>query len=440
MEKTIDDFLNEEVKEHSIAVIKERALPCVIDGLKPSQRKILFTARKVAISYMKTSSLAGYVSPIGGYDKGDASLGPTITHLIQSFPGANNIPFLEGSGTFGSRFIPDGAAAPRYTKTKIHSNFKLHFMDGDLLEYDVVDNETFEPKYFLPILPTILLNPILGIATGWKCEFQPYEPYDIRKYIERILKGKKRTLATLVPHFKGFKGSVLCVVVDGKNEFFTRGIINRTEKKNLLITEIPLGISREKYLEHLNSMIDKGKIKDYTDKCNKEGFKFEIALSKDQNERYGDDFHLMVVDFKLSKRLLQHLNCITEDNKLKVFETPEEIIEYFVKFRLKLLTKRKKKIIQESKDRIEYLIQKIKFILYMSHGIDFSSIKNKKDLEERLLHFSHAAKLVELPLHSLNREEINKCKSEIKELEERIEYYKTVTETELYLKDLKQLK
>lgn len=437
IEKTVAEFLDDEVKKFSIHVLKERALPNVIDGFKPSQRKIIFTTQRVATSFMKTSSLSGYVSPIGGYDKGDGSIPPTIVKMVQDYVGANNVPFLEGDGSFGGRFIPDGASAPRYTKTRLHKSFNQIFKDKEILKYTEVEGETHEPDYFLPIIPTLLLNGISGIAVGFACEFQPYNIKDIKKNIQSYLKGIKMVL--MKPYFKGFKGTV--VLEDEK--FVMYGVVENINTTKFRISEIPTGndYSREKYINKLNKLIDKGLIKDFTDGCNKNGFDFEIICSREQTAKLNQmDSIDRLKFFKLRKVLNENLNAISENNELLIFKDVNEIIKYFVDFRLKTLTERKSFKIKSLTEELSITSAKIKFIMAVWHGdINLEGFGSKKAIIDFLKsegHKQHTEILVDIPIYKLTSEESEELIIKSVDIHHEIKYYKSITENELFEKDL----
>jgi len=432
----VEDFLNTEIREFSIHVIKERALPCVIDGMKPSGRKVVFTASKVAKKWMKTSALAGYCSPIGGYMRGDASLPDIIVKQTQQFPGANNYPYLEGDGAFGSRFVPNGAAAARYTKSRIGSNFEKLFIDNDILKYEEQDNEYYEPNYYLPTIPTILLNKISGIAVGFACEFHPRNPLDIIENCRLKIKNKK--LKPMKPFYDGFKGTVFREedkwVMYGKCEL---------SNKDITVTEIPIDISREKYVEFLNKIEDRGLISSYEDHCDSEGFKFVLSVNRAQAKTFkGMSEDVLMKKLNLRKNINENLNCISEGNNLLEFDSTEQIVDYFVDFRLKTITERKIFMIKKHSDLNDILFNKIKFIqMVLDKKIQFTT-KTKQELRDRIegKKLKYIDKLIQIPVYNLTNEYKEKLEEEVDENNKIIEYYKTTSEQKLFQTDLTELR
>jgi len=431
----IEEYLDKEVKDFSIEVIKSRALPSVIDGFKPSARKVIFTADQVIRSLpKKTAGFVGEVMSKGNYDKGDGSLPGIITGLVQDFAGARNVPFLEGVGEFGSRKVPDGDSAPRYTKVKLHKNFDRYFRDKELQIYTKQDNAYFDPDYFLPILPILLLNPIpKSPAVGFSCEFQPYNEKDIIKNIELHLDGKP--MKTMKPYFKGHKGKVY----KQDDRWIQEGIITRTGIK-IKITELPVKISREKYIAHLEKLVDIGLIRDYIEKSG-DHFEFVVSISREQSRIFDKekDKNLLKI-FGLQIFLNENMNAISEQDTLLEFDDPNEIIEYFVKHRLSILTKRKKFMIQKFKNNNLKIRDKLIFIDgVISSKISLRNLKSKADLNSRIKNtqINDPENVIGIPAYNLTFDEINRLKDEAKENKIRIAYYKKVTEKELFLEDLK---
>ena len=167
-EKTISDFLANEYKEFAMYVVEGRAIPSVIDGFKPSQRKIIHVANQIwktgGEKTLKVFQLSGKVASDCFYHHGDASLSNAIITMAQKFK--NNASLLEEDGQFGSLRSPQ-AGAPRYIGTKLSDNFRLIYKDFELLEHKEEEGESIEPKFFLPIVPTVLLNGSSGIAVGF---------------------------------------------------------------------------------------------------------------------------------------------------------------------------------------------------------------------------------------------------------------------------------
>jgi DNA gyrase/topoisomerase IV subunit A len=167
-EKTITQFLADEYKEFAMYTIENRAIPSLVDGFKPVQRKIIHISNQLWKSgnekTKKVFQLAGVVADQAYYHHGNASLENAIITMAQRFK--NNAPLLEEDGQFGSLRSPQ-AGAPRYIGTKLSDNFSLLYKDFELLEYKEEEGELIEPKYFLPIIPTVLLNGSSGIAVGF---------------------------------------------------------------------------------------------------------------------------------------------------------------------------------------------------------------------------------------------------------------------------------
>jgi len=223
-ELTCASFINYEVIKHSVSNVREK-IPSIMDGFKDAQRKLVYgcyekwkgkvgstTAKKI-----KTANLAGYTSDVSCYHHGEKSMQGTINHMAQTHPGTNNINLLFPHGDHGSR-LQNGkdASAPRYSEIKPTWVWPYLFIDEDkpLLQQKFEEGEWIEPKWYLPILPLILINGSKAIGTGFASLIPTYHPIQIAQaYIER-LNGKK--FEPLVPYFEGFRGSV--TVVDKKKK------------------------------------------------------------------------------------------------------------------------------------------------------------------------------------------------------------------------------
>ena len=427
-EREIDDFLDTEIKEYSIHVIKERAIPNIVDGLKPSGRKILFTANKVAKNYVKTFALAGSVISVGGYSKGDGSLPGAIATMTQDFVGACNVPWMNGSGGWGSRFNKD-PASPRYTSSKISPNFEKYFTDTDLLTYSKEDGSLFQPDHYLPIVPTILLNGVEGIAVGFACEYQPYNLKDIIKNVNLVLNNKKQK--EILPYFEGFKGIV--EKIDGT---IVQSGTFEMKRKLVTITELPSSYSSDFYNSVLIKLVESKKIQDFKDLTDKTGYCFEVTLNQQTTPEKVKKM------LKLSVNLNENLNAISEDNEsLLQFNNVNEIIEYFVKHRLGVMSMRKKYRINYSNQKIKELNNKYAFIdSVIKKQIPDTVFKKRSNLVDYLVSKGYETTLADLTFGVFNKEMLLKIKDLIKEHEEIIKFFTQTDEKSLFISDLSNLK
>jgi DNA topoisomerase-2 len=208
-----EEFINRELI-HFSKYDCERSIPNMVDGLKTSQRKILYSAFKRKLTTeIKVAQFSGYVSEHSNYHHGEASLNGAIVGMAQNFVGSNNINLLSPNGQFGTRMLGgDDSASERYIFTRLHSLTRAIFPEADdaVLQYLNDDGTMVEPEYYVPIIPFCLVNGIKGIGTGFSCSVEPYNPLDIIGYLERKLEGHSSNETTMdwTPYYEGFKGSV----------------------------------------------------------------------------------------------------------------------------------------------------------------------------------------------------------------------------------------
>ena len=211
--RSYETFVNEELVDFSLSDLR-RSLPSAVDGLKPSQRKVLFSCFSKGLlpsaPEMKVAQLAGYCSERTAYHHGEASLHATITHLAQNFVGANNVPLLEPCGQFGTRATGgDDAASARYIFTRLSPITPLLYppADGPILDYLIEDGQQVEPRHYIPVLPTILLNGSTGIGTGWSTQCWGYHPMQVLENVYSYADGA--SMSTMIPWIAGFRGDIV---------------------------------------------------------------------------------------------------------------------------------------------------------------------------------------------------------------------------------------
>ena len=258
---TYTDFINDELIHYSIAA-NLRSIPHVMDGLKPSQRKILWVGRKRGLTKeIKVSQLAGSVSEIAAYHHGEVSLTEAIIGMAQNFVGANNINLLSPNGQFGTRLEggKDSAAA-RYIFTALSpiQSTLISTADDPGLTWLEDDGQSIEPDYYMPILPLLLINGADGIGTGYSSKVLPYSPRDLSAAIRQRLIGAVTDLTetALSPWFDGFTGPVI-MSADGR-KITTEGLFQFFDDEGcrVRITELPVGVWTKKYKALLEKMLE----------------------------------------------------------------------------------------------------------------------------------------------------------------------------------------
>ena len=425
----VTELIDGQYKDYSKYVLYSRAIPHMIDGLKPSQRKILYTALKTAnTSRIKTASLSGNTISQANYHHGDASLNDAITKMVQLH--SNNIPLLEGEGSFGSRLVPD-AAAPRYTYVKMSQNFEKYFADTMVADKSI-DPEDPEPAFYLPIIPWVLVNGVKGIAVGFATDIQPRNPKEIAKLCQAYLKGKNIDKETLLPYYPEFEGKIY----EELDSVYCEGNFTLTGQTKLEITEVPVGFTRESYVQVLDKLEETGKIVSYTDKCDKTGFKFDVTLKRGKKMKD----HQIVRLFKLKKKINENITVIDHEGKLKVYDSPIDIIKEFCDYRLGKYEERYEYLIEEGISALDIIKAKVKFIELIIQGtLDFKN-KNRKTIKKEL---STTFKpdiieiLIKMPIYSLCQDEMSKYINEGTALYKQIENWRIIDTTKEFIKELK---
>lgn len=428
-------FFDNDFKQFSV-YDTYRSIPNIVDGFKPSMRKVIhgMVKRGENAGEIKVAQAGAYVASVTDYHHGEASLESTIVGLAQDYPGSNNMNLLVPEGQFGSRLTPD-AASSRYIFTYLSNNFRKLFKKDDdiILEYLDSDGMSIEPKYFFPILPTVLVNGTKGMGTGFATNIMSYNPEDLRKNILSILKAKKPK--EILPWYRGFNGTITKengqTTIEGKYE-----IINTTTIK---ITELPIGTYVDKYNEHLIGLVDKGIIKDYDDNSTADAFEFIIRVPRTTTGLTHD--RIMTL-FKLISRDTENLTLWNQDGRIQVYESVQDIIDNFVIFRLEKYEERRTKKISILESDLAWLNEKLRFVLFYLDNHDKFAKKSKHDLVAMLEKekFNDIDRLLSQRIWSLTKDEIDKLKNEIKDVKALIKELKGTTNVEMYIKELEELK
>ena len=440
-QKTITQFLSQEYKEFALYSIEGRAIPSVIDGFKPTQRKVIHVASDVwktgGEKAIKVFQLSGKVASDAFYHHGDMSLSNAIINLAQKFK--NNAPLLEEDGQFGSLRSPQ-AGAPRYIGTKLSPYFKLIYKDFDLLKYKEEEGEEIEPHLFLPIIPTVLINGGSGIAVGFASNILNRDVKEIIEACQKLLLGKNIT--TIKPHLNGFLGDYIQDVENPK-KWFIRGKFQRVNTSTVKIIELPPSLTYEKYEEILDKLVDNKDIVSYDDNC-KDNIDYSIKFTRSDLEKLDDE--KLVKLLKLEESETENFTTLDENGKLKIFERVDDIIRYFVQFRLGYYQKRKDFMLNKIGHDLRVLGNRGKFIKLILEGKIVVNNKLKEEIIKQIETFSldkidgDYDYLLRMPIYSLTKEMFEKLKEDFKIKKEEIEKLKLVDPKDMYLDDLSELK
>lgn len=358
-ELSISEFLNTYYLKYAIDVVENRAIPSVIDGFKPTARKIIFVANNKIWKTgkekpLKVFQLSGYVAALSGYHHGDSSLNSAIIGLAQDFK--NSMPLFDGIGQFGSLRAPS-PGAPRYISVKLNNAFKLLYKDFELLNYKEEEGLEIEPEYFLPIIPTVLLNGSSGIAVGFASNIFNRNPLHLINECLNYLQDKP--VNNLVPWIKGFTGKYEKDEND-PNRWIIKGKIDIVNKSTVSVTELPPNITIESYDDILNKLIDKKVIVSYEDN-NKDDINYEIKFRREDLEALVNTGDILS-KLKILTSDKENLTVLDEFGKVKVFNSDIDIIKYFVDFRLNFYQKRKDYLLTKLSNEITLLKNKVRFI------------------------------------------------------------------------------
>lgn len=408
---------------------------CGIDGLKLSQRKIVWAGFKRCYNdWLKTDTMCAQTQIDTNYIHGATNLEVVIDGMTAAYVGSNNYPLLIGnSGGFGCRISPRPSAG-RYTRVKMSSVSKALFdgNDNQILEKQFFEGQYIEPKYLLPIFPVMFLNGAEGLSTGFSQKIYPRNPDEVIEYVKKRLNGTENPRLALLPWFRGHLGKVAVNKETGTTESF--GVVTKNNMNSYTISELPIGVDYQKYVEQLDKFCESDLIQDYSDKCDPKTDKilFEIKTSRDFTRKHEDERSLYE-ELKLIKSLPETLCCIDENNRVREFESVEEILNAFIDLRLKYYGKHKEYFLKTIKTDVEKLVSKYLFVQGIVKKTIVVANKKKAEIEAQLEKNDKIIKvdgtydfLLSMPIHSLTTEKLEELK---KQIDEKKELFKTTKET-----------
>lgn len=401
----LQDLVKEEYRTYQIYTLMDRAIPYLQDGLKPSQRRILFTLWKNSNKgLVKVSSLTGLVLTL--HPHGPASVEQSIVNLAQDYTFSNNYPLIDKKGYFGERMETQAAAA-RYIECKLGKVAEILLFD-DMNQVQMVpnyDEKVMEPVGLLPKLPIMLLNGAEGIGTGFSSVIPSFNHEEIIKsMISFVETGKVKKIK---PFFRYYTDKV---EMDEKGRIITRMAFKQVGEK-IYIVEVPRGYDAQKIYRHLNKHMDSDFLKDYIDSSVDNVINIELIFKRGQTPSLEEVEGIMGT----VSSIVPNYTLITEKG-VKVFHSAEEIVEVFTGQRLLVTKKRYEMLIKDYEDRLTKNNEIIRFIREKHYGIAEKKA-NRKDYIDYLTKekFTYAEYLADMAIYRMTKEEVEKRLLLIKE-------------------------
>jgi len=434
-----------------------RSIPRLMDGLKESMRKILwgmYTYKtwgscgryengraRIGKSDIKTNNagsikvgtLASHVQESTAYKHGEQCLAQTIINMAFDFVGSNNIEYFYQDGLFGTRNdIGEDAGSPRYIFCRPSSilPYIYRFEDFPLMEFEVDEGEDQEPVSFYPIIPMILVNGSNGIGSAYSTTIPKFNPLDLTNWIKNRLNGMEHQLEP-IPWYKGFTGTITGkeakikgdeeVEVEVENEKGETEIVSMTVGSGIRykitgsysyvgsdihVTELPIGVSMNRYDSFLMSLIQKKKLYDKHTHC----------TSNDVH------FKLMGYTGEVSHKALRLVKTISTSNMIvldekdipKRYKKVTDILNDFYVKRLQVYAARKQYLIDEEMKIIPELQEKIRFITDVVDGNIIIFRRSKVDIVRQLEERKFEKDIFKsVSLEGCTEEDINKLKDKL---------------------------
>lgn len=424
-----------------------RSIPNIMDGLKPSQRKIMYSAFKKNITTdIKVAQFSGYIAEQTAYHHGEISLVNTTINMAQNFVGSNNINLLTPNGQFGTR-IQGGkdASSARYIFTKLEEITRHIFNkhDDNILTYLDDDGFIIEPNYYVPIIPMILINGSEGIGSGYSTFIPQHNPTEVVQNLINKLNGKEFKM--LFPWYNKFKGTI---IKDKKNVYISKGVF--TKNNNILhITELPIGTWTESYKSFADEiLLNLDYIKSIRNNCTDETIDFKVKF---KNKTVLENMSNSEIEkvFNLTKNIAStNMYLFDSNNKLKKYNSIIDILEEFYDIRLKYYDLRKKFLLSKLEGDISILESKMKFInLVITKKIDIFNKPKDKVIsiirENKLMPLKDEPEydfLIKMSFYSLTKEKIDELKKILDSKNKEYNTLKNKTAKRMWLDDLESLK
>ena len=400
----ITDELFQSFLDYSMSVITDRSLPDVRSGLKPIHTKILYAANELGLksekSFRKTAKLVGLV--IGDYSPhGDEATYQAIVKLVQDF--YLRYPLMQGEGAWGSQ-DGDEAAAYRYTLCKLskYGELMLEGIKNDAVDFKpTFSNEGIEPTVLPALFPALICNGSSGIATGIAQKFAPHNLTEVCDAIIAYLNDPEITIKGLMNYIKGPDFPTGCKVINkssleefyeyGKGSIKIQGTYHfeiKGKYSEIIFTEIPFGVSKEKVTEKIATLCSKGELANivdvHDDSTFKNGVNYVIQTTLRTEEELQNLVNAILDKTDLETSFAINQNAIVNGNPKLV--NLKDMIYYYCQHQEQII----KRVSQNEKEKLLIQLEKLNGLLIaLAHIEDIiqliKSSENRNDAKNKLI-------------------------------------------------------
>ena len=364
-------FTEKAYLDYSMYVILDRALPHIGDGLKPVQRRIIYSMSDLGMSAAsKPKKAARAVGDVIGkfHPHGDSACYEAMVHMAQPF--SFRYPVIDGHGNWGSQDDPKSFAAMRYTEARLtrYAQVLLSEVGHGTVDWLPNFDGTLKEPILLPArLPNLLLNGTSGIAVGMSTDVPPHNMHEITSALIRLLDQPKATLETLLKHIKGpdfptggelvspFE-DILAIYKTGVGTLKLRACYE-IQKGDIVITELPFQVSGAKILEQIAAQMRTKKLPMVEDLRDESDHQSPIRLVISPRSNRVDKEALMGHLFattELERTIRVNLNVIALDGRPMVFGL-KPLLEEWLAFRISTVKRRLTYRLERVTDRIHTL-------------------------------------------------------------------------------------
>lgn len=438
--KTINDFIQNELKEFAV-YDNSRSIPSVVDGLKTSQRKVIYTTFTLKKDTpIKTSALGAKSSDITHYKHGEASIIGTVIKLAQDYSGSNNYPLLLKDGQFGTA-QNNISSSPRYIHVSRNEILDKMFDENDreIVKYLKFDGDDIEPEYYLPKLPIIAINGTAGIGNGYSTKILQRSVKNVKEYVEQMINKVEPNKKLLIPAFNGFNGEVQ-VITD--SSFLIKGRFERINSTTLVIKDLPptSSFQYENYKERVLIPLkidNKSGVTEFENES-KDGT-WEIIIKHDRLFGKKTDEEILKV-LKMTEKVSENITVWGFDNKFKIFENIYQLIEYWVTERAKWHQVRKDHVLEKMTIKNAYQEDLLKLIEFWLENKEITSLKKDellKKLKTIVDNDEHISRFLDQNIMSLTKERVDKLRKDISLILKEKKALEKKTIDALFLDDIK---